>query len=618
MLAILPAFESFGVTVPISVDPALASESKDSPDLALLQWDLSDLYLSLADPSIDADLKRAEELVGEFVSSFAGKIDASCSAEILSIAVRRYEELRELLSKLMSYAGLVRAKNASDPEIQKFASDTFERVTKFATELVFFELSIQRLEEVQVNDALSDNALARYRPWFRTVRALAPFQLSNELEQLLVEKQTTSRASWIRLFDETVARMRVHLEGKDATLESALQALSDSEPQKRKTAGEALAASFESNISVFSLALNTLVKDKAINDDWRKFPDPATSRHLANDIEPEVVAALSGAVQNAYPRLSHRYYALKAKIMGVEQLNYWDRNAPLYAENERPIDWAEAVDIVLAAYASFSPSFAAIAKQFFDKNWIDAPVLPGKTSGAFSHPTVPSVHPYILVNFAGKRRNVMTLAHELGHGVHQVLAAEQGHFLSQTPLTLAETASVFGEMLTFQSLLKQCETRTERQSLLSSKIEDMLNTVVRQIAFYEFETRIHAARREGELTPDHIGKLWLEVQKESLGPAIRLNPGYETYWCYISHFIHAPFYVYAYAFGDCLVNTLYQNYLSAPEGFVDRYVDMLKAGGSLHHSELLAPLGLDASDPQFWAQGLKVIESLIDEFGSNE
>jgi oligoendopeptidase F len=325
------------------------------------------------------------------------------------------------------------------------------------------------------------------------------------------------------------------------------------------------------------------------------------------------VAALVEAVRGSFPRLSHRYYAIKAKWFGKDKLDHWDRNAPVPQEETRIVPWQEAKITVLKAYAGFAPEMSNIAERFFDRRWIDAPVRPGKAPGAFSHPTVPSVHPYVLVNYQGKTRDVMTLAHELGHGVHQVLAAEQGPLLSRTPLTLAETASVFGEMLTFQSVLNQTKEPEKRKALLAQKVEDMLNTVVRQIAFYMFERKIHIERRSGELTADRIGEIWLEVQGESLGPAIRLGPGYETFWTYIPHFIHSPFYVYAYAFGDCLVNSLYARYREAEQGFAEKYFSMLKAGGSKHHKELLAPFGLDASDPSFWQKGISVIEGFIEE-----
>jgi oligoendopeptidase F len=363
---------------------------------------------------------------------------------------------------------------------------------------------------------------------------------------------------------------------------------------------------------------NTLAKEKEIEDRWRKMPSPEHGRHLANHVEPEVVEALRNAVVAAYPKLSHRYYELKRGWLGLDTLEVWDRNAPLPMEDDTPVSWDAAQDMVLEAYAGFDPEMAKIAKPFFTDGWIDAAVKPGKAPGAFAHPTVTNVHPYVMLNYLGKPRDVMTLAHELGHGVHQVLAAGQGELLSSTPLTLAETASVFGEMLTFRKLLDAAETPEQRKILLAGKVEDMINTVVRQIAFYDFECKLHAARSGGELTPDQINEIWMSVQGESLGPAFTFMEGYETFWSYIPHFVHSPFYVYAYAFGDGLVNALYAVYQEGDPGFQEKYFEMLRAGGSKHHKELLAPFGLDASDPKFWDKGLSMISGFIDELEALE
>jgi len=407
--------------------------------------------------------------------------------------------------------------------------------------------------------------------------------------------------------------LRFKVEGQSLSSEGALNLLSDADGQVRKLAATELSRVFDQNIQTFSLITNTLAKDKEVEDKWRGYPDASTARHLSNQVEPEVVEALVTSVQQSYPRLSHRYYKLKAQWLGKDRLEHWDRNAPLPDADERIIRWTDARDIVLDAYAMFSDEMSEIARKFFDNGWIDAQVRKGKSPGAFSHPTVPSVHPYVLLNYKGKTRDVMTLAHELGHGVHQILAGGQGALMASTPLTLAETASVFGEQLTFRSLLAAEQEPSRRRAMLAGKVEDMLNTVVRQIAFYEFETRVHRERANGELTSDRLGKIWLDVQTESLGPTFRLGPEYQTYWCYIPHFLHSPFYVYAYAFGDCLVNSLYAVYREAHEGFQERYFEMLKAGGTLRHKELLAPFGLDASDPEFWDKGLSVISAFVDE-----
>jgi oligoendopeptidase F len=439
-----------------------------------------------------------------------------------------------------------------------------------------------------------------------------PHQLSDDLEKLLHEKEVTGHAAWNRLFDETVAGMRVPLAGEDLTVSAALNKLSDRDRSVREAAGHAIGSAFGERIRLFSLITNTLAKDKEIIDTWRHYPRPGSYRNRANMVEDEVVDALVSAVTDAYPRLSHRYYAMKARWLGLPKLQHWDRNAPLPGDDDRSIPWDQARQRVLTAYGAFSPELAEVGQRFFDKPWIDARLNPGKSGGAFAHPTVPSAHPYLLLNYHGRTRDVMTLAHELGHGVHQVLAGAQGYLMSGTPLTLAETASVFGEMLTFRALLDTAEP-AQRRLMLASKVEDMLNTVVRQVAFYQFETRVHQERRSGELVPERLGEIWLGVQTESLGPAFEFTPEYNVFWSYVPHFIHSPFYVYAYAFGDCLVNALYAVFQGGHPGFQAKYLDMLRAGGTKRHKELLAPFGLDASDPAFWAKGLNVISGFIDE-----
>ena len=517
------------------------------------------------------------------------------------------------MGRIVSFAGLLHAGDTSDPARSKFYGDVQEKITAASAHLLFFPLELNRIADDVLEKAMDDPALGHYRPWIEDVRKEKPYQLEDRVELLFHEKSVTGYGAWNRLFDETMSALRFTVGGKELAIEPTLNFLQDDDAAKRKAAAEALAATFAKNIRLFTQITNTLAKDKEISDRWRGFKDVADARHLSNRVEPEVVAALVEAVRDAYPRLSHRYYKLKARWFGRETLDHWDRNAPLPDRPTQTVTFPEARAKVLRAYAAFAPEMAEIADRFFEKNWIDAPVRPGKAPGAFAHPTVPSAHPYVLLNFQGKVRDVMTLAHELGHGVHQVLAAPQGALMAQTPLTLAETASVFGEMLTFRALLADTKDQRERKAMLAAKVEDMINTVVRQIAFYSFERSLHLERRQGELTSEKIGELWMAVQGESLGPAIKLGPGYETFWSYIPHFIHSPFYVYAYAFGDCLVNSLYAVYEEAASGFQEKYFAMLKAGGTKHHSELLAPFGLDATDPAFWQKGLGVIERLIDE-----
>jgi oligoendopeptidase F len=598
------------------LSPKFAPAASGNAELGDLPvWDLTDLYPSVDAPKVTSDLKEALDRAKTFEASYKGRLAdlAANNVAALVTAIRAYEDLEDLMGRLISFAGLVYAGNTTDAAAQKFYGDVQEQITTASSHLLFFSLELNRIEDAVVDAALEDAHLAHYRPWIVDLRKDKPYQLEDRVEQLFHEKSVTGSSAWNRLFDETMARLTFTVSGEELPVEQTLNLLTDPSPEKREEASKALTETFSKNLSTFALITNTLTKDKEISDRWRNFSDIADSRHLANRVEREVVDAMVSAVREAYPRLSHRYYKLKAKWLGVDQLNTWDRNAPLPDADTRIIPWAEAKDTVLSAYNTFSPDMAEIASRFFDKGWIDAPARSGKAPGAFAHPTVPSAHPYVLVNYQGKVRDVMTLAHELGHGVHQVLAGPNGPLMAPTPLTLAETASVFGEMLTFKSLLAKAEDPKTKKVMLASKAEDMINTVVRQIAFYTFERKLHTERRNGELTADKIGELWLSVQGESLGPAIKLNAGYETFWTYIPHFIHSPFYVYAYAFGDCLVNSLYAVYEEAETGFQEKYFELLKAGGTKHHSELLKPFGLDATDPDFWKKGLSVIERLIDE-----
>ena len=583
----------------------------------LPEWNLADLYTSPEAPEFAADMDKGEALAKAFAEKYKGKLAELSGAE-LAAALQDYEVLSDLLGRSGSYAQLHYVGDTTDPKRGKFYGDVNARLTEISTLLIFFELELNRIGGTALETAMLVPALAHYRPWIDNLRREKPYQLDDRIEELFLEKSQTGAGAFNRLFDETMASLRFAVDGEQLSLEPTLNLMQSPDEAKRKAGALALARTFTENLRLFTLITNTLAKDKDISDRWRGFKDIADARHLSNRVEPEVVAALVEAARAAYPKLSHRYYAMKAKWLGKDKLMHWDRNAPLPSEDTREVPWAEAKDTVLSAYGSFAPEMAAIARSFFDNNWIDAPTRPGKAPGAFAHPTVPSAHPYVLLNYQGKTRDVMTLAHELGHGVHQVLAAKQGPLMASTPLTLAETASVFGEMLTFQALLAKTTDPKKRKILLASKVEDMINTVVRQIAFYTFERKVHAARKDGELMPEQINAIWMEVQHESLGDAIEFGAGYETYWTYIPHFIHSPFYVYAYAFGDCLVNSLYARYRESEQGFQEKYFTMLKAGGTKHHSELLKPFGLDASDPKFWDKGLSVISAMIDELEEME
>jgi oligoendopeptidase F len=586
----------------------------------LPEWDLRDLYPAPDSRELKEDMGWLDSACADFAARYEGKL-ATLDAGAMLDCVLTYEKIDVIAGRIMSYAGLRYYQNTMDSDRAKFMADAQDSITTFTTPLVFFSLEFNRLDNAHLDGLLVANAdLARYRPVFDRMRAMRPHQLSDELEKFLHDESVVGASAWNKLFDETMAGLMFEVAGEEESLslEATLNLLTDIDRAKREAAARALATVFDRHIKLFSRVHNTLAKEKEIHDRWRKMPSPQHGRHLSNHVEPAVVEALRNAVVAAYPKLSHRYYRLKAKWMGLEQLQVWDRNAPLPFDAPKLVDWDQATSTVLEAYGDFAPEMADLAKPFFEKGWIDAGVKPGKAPGAFAHPTVTTVHPYVMLNYLGKPRDVMTLAHELGHGVHQVLAAGQGELLSSTPLTLAETASVFGEMLTFRKLLDGAKTKAEKKTLLAGKVEDMINTVVRQIAFYDFECKLHAARAEGELTPDDINALWMSVQAQSLGDVFEFMDGYETFWAYIPHFVHSPFYVYAYAFGDGLVNALYAAYADGLPEFQTKYFDMLKAGGSKHHKELLAPFGLDASDPKFWDKGLSMIAGFIDELEAME
>jgi oligoendopeptidase F len=587
--------------------------TENDPKLGPLPvWDLSALYASPDDPKITQDFEWSTSEAEAFSARWKGRLETITATELQG-AIEVYEAIDERLSRIMSYAGLRHAGDLTDADRGRFMQDSQEKAIGITANLVFFELELNNLAEDKITALQADPALGTYSVWLGQLARWRPYQLSEDMEKLLQEKSSTGSGAWNRLFDETMAEMRFPMDGKELTSAEVLNMLSSTDRAKRKAAGESIGATLGANNRLFAQITNTLAKDKVIEDKWRGYAKPISSRNLANEVEDEVVEALITAVRDAYPDLSHRYYALKAKWFGSDKLDYYDRNAPLPDSDNRMIPWPQAQSTVLEAYGEFSPKLAEVARPFFSNGWIDAPARAGKSPGAFAHPTVPSAHPYLLLNYQGKTRDVMTLAHELGHGVHQRLAAEQGHFLAQTPLTLAETASVFGEMLTFQKLLRETTDAKTRRALLASKTEDMLNTVVRQISMLEFERAVHNERREGEIAVERLGEIWMETQRESLGPALNFDEGYQWFWSYVPHFIHSPFYVYAYAFGDCLVNALYAVYHEGEEGFADRYLEMLSAGGSKHHSELLAPFGLNATDPGFWKRGLDMIAGFVTE-----
>ena len=581
------------------------------------EWRLDDLFAGRDDPRIEETIAAAaavNDQLARLKGAFVGaRGDASRLGLLLAQGIGLYEQATNGLWAVGAYASLSSSVARDDPAWAKFEADLRGRAAVIGAESLFFTLELNQLEEWEIEAALrADPAAARYRPWLRRVRLSRPHELTADLERLVMDR-APAVANWSRLFDEELSRLVAKVGREELTLAEALNRLSDADPARRKAAAQALAKALQARAPVLGLALNTVAQEKQIEDRWRKFAYPAQSRHLANEVDGEAVDALEAAVVESYPRVSHRYYALKARLMGKKALDHWDRNAPLDQAKPRRYDWSEAKAIVLDAYAGLAPAFADKARAFFDQPWIDARPRPGKTSGAYSHPVTADRHPYVLLNYMGERRDVLTLAHELGHAVHQTLAAPLGTLLADTPLTLAETASIFGEGLVFERLLAEASA-ADRRALLAGKIEDGLNTVVRQIAFHRFETRFHAERAKGEVSPDQIGALWVAAMGESLGPAVTLNPGYEHYWAYVSHFVHAPFYVYAYAFGNLLVEALMEARRADPRGFAPLYEELLAAGGTRTYVEALKPFGLDPREKAFWAAGCARLERLVDEF----
>ncbi len=585
-------------------------------------WRLDALYKGIDDPQLEQDLKRAREESLQFSQQYKGQLSGLSAVE-LGRAVSAYERLQELVARLGVFAFLKHAENLSDGENARFRQGLQEQLTEIEKGVLFFSLELNGLDDEALGQACErEPSLGRYASWLQALRRFKPHQLSEDMEALLAEKELTARLAWITLYDESEAAMRFRLSdgledggedgGEEIVLSEVLHKLSDEEGSVRRAAAHALGKGLAAHLPLLTTITNTLAQDKALEDKRRGFRAPIDARNLDNRIEGEVVAALVESVRAFYPRLSHRYYRLKARWMGCEQLDYWDRLAPVPNALTREIPWSEACETVLAAYGGFSSELGSLAERFFDNPWIDAAPRAGKMSGAFSCPCVPETHPVILMSYRGRTRDVMTLAHEMGHAIHQTLAAEQGFLLSQTPLTLAETASVFGEKLTFDLMLERAGSVEEKRALLAGKIEDMLNTVVRQIAFLDFEQKIHERRRKAPLSSDEIGDLWMQTARESLGDVFRFDEHYRCYWGYVSHFIHAPFYVYAYAFGDGLVNVLYALYRDGMVGFEQRYRALLGAGGNGDYRELLAEFDLDPAAGDFWRRGLVVIEGMIE------
>ena len=576
-------------------------------------WNLKDLYESPKAKNLNNDLNQLRRITKKFEKKYTYKITKLSPSQLLK-AIIELENIDIKIDKIMSYAHLLVAEDGNNEKNKIFYQQMQEQITNIASSIVFFSLELNEVSYPKLNKIYAYKKLEPYKNWIKNIRKFKPYQLDVKTEKLLQEKSITSRSAWVRLFDDTIASLKFPFKGKNLSSAEIFNFLSDEKESNRKKSAEVVSGVLKDNISLFTSITNNLAKDKSINDKWRGLPSPVSSRNLSNVVEDEVVEALTETIKENYPKIAHRYYKIKAKWFKKKSLMYWDRNAPLPFQSQSIYSWKDARQIVSDAYSNFDQRAGNIVNKFFDNSWIHAPVIAGKSPGAFAASTVPSVHPFILVNYQGKARDIATLAHELGHGIHQYLAGKkQTYFNSSTPLTLAETASVFGEMLTFKSLLSITKKENERKGLLANKVEDMLNTVVRQIAFFEFEKRIHDQRKIKELSVNEICKIWIDVQKQSLGPSIKFNDDYKYFWSYIPHFIHSPFYVYAYAFGDCLVNSLFNVYESKLPKFEDKYITLLESGGSNTYDKLLKPFGLNPKKKDFWQKGVNVIESLIDQ-----
>ena len=578
-------------------------------------WDLSEIYKDIKDPMIKNDLKDIKNLSKEFLKKWKGKIKDLNSEEFVD-CIDQYQNLNEKIYKIGTHSNLIFATNMEDPEISRYNSSISDEVTEIFSSLIFVTLELSKINDDIINEWVLNDEAKQWLPYLTILRKRNPYLLDPLVEEILIEKSATGRSAWVRLFDETSAALRFPFKTEMVSEAEILNYLSDIDPEKRKIAGKSLSQTLEKNKRIFGMILNVISRDRYIEDNKRGFKRIVSSRNLDNDVEDEVVDALVKTVDEAMPQLTHRYYKWKAKQFGKSKIDWWDRNAPLPQTSDRSIEWSEAKSIVLESFASFHPEIARLANLFFENNWIDADVRKGKASGAFAHPSIPSLHPYVLLNYQGKIRDVMTLAHELGHGVHQILAAKNGLLMSETPLTVAETASVFGEMLVFRKLLEESNHEQKKQ-LLAGKIEDMLNTVARQIGFHQFEVKFHEARIKSELTPDEIGDIWMETQSHAVGPYVNLTEDYKVLWGYIPHFVHTPFYVYAYAFGDSLVNALWHAYQNTDkQSFSEKYIAMLSAGGTKSHNDLLKPFNLSAYDKSFWQKGISMISGLMDELES--
>ncbi len=576
-----------------------------------IHWDLSDLYASSNDPQLAKDKEDVLKEADAFAAKYKGRI-ADLSVNEFKGMLQEYEALQDKGGKIGSFAYLQWSTDTGNSEYGKLVQEANELGSEISQRLVFLDVEWLKVPDEEAQKLIEAPELEFYQHYLESSRRYKNHVLNEDQEQILSAKSVTGRSAWVRFFDETLGQAKFELDGKEYSEQEVLSKLHESDRDLRIRAHASLTKKFKELGHPLTFVFNTLLADKSTNDKLREYPSWITSRNLSNETDDETVDALVNAVTAQYP-LVQRYYKLKAKLLGLDEMFDYDRYAPLI-KNEATINWESAKEMVLESYTEFHPKMGEITNEFFEKNWIDAAIKQGKRGGAYSAGTVPSAHPYVFMNFDGKIRDVQTLAHELGHGVHQYLSRQQGPLQAGTPLTTAETASVFGEMLVFQNLLKELSDPKEKLALLVGKIDDTIATVFRQISMNRFENAMHTARREeGELTTERFSELWIEQQKALYGDAVSLTDEYGIWWSYIPHFLHTPGYVYAYAFGELLVLALYEEFTQRPDGFADRYMELLSAGGSEWPHDLVAKMGLDIRDPEFWNKGLSSFEKMVEE-----
>jgi oligoendopeptidase F len=589
----------------------MSSKNKTETGAENVAWDLSDLYKSPEDPKLKEDKKDLLEEADKFAEKYHGRISALSSSEF-SDALRAYESLIQRAGKIGSYSHLIWSTNTEDAKLGKLLQEANELGSELSQKLVFFDVEWMKVDDDRAEELINSKELFPWKHYLRVSRMYKDHTLSEDAEQVMSAKSVTGRSAWNRYFDETLGAARFELDGEEMTEQQVLSKLHSPDRELRKRAHESLTETFTELSRSLTFIFNTLLADKHTNDKLRGYDSWISSRNLSNQTDSETVEALITAVTGRY-ELVQRYYKLKKKLLGVDEMFDYDRYAPI-AKNRETIKWDRAKSMVLEAYGDFHPRMKSIATEFFDKKWIDAAIRPGKRGGAYSASTVTNVHPYVFMNFDGQLRDVQTLAHELGHGVHQYLSRKQGELQSSTPLTTAETASVFGEMLVFNKLMNNIDDPKEKLALLVSKIDDTIATVFRQISMNRFEDRIHTARREeGELTTEDFSRHWVETQNDLYGDSVTITDEYKLWWCYIPHFLHTPGYVYAYAFGELLVLALYDAYKNQKNGFSDRYIELLEAGGSDWPHNIVGKMDIDIRDAEFWNRGLDLFESMIDQ-----